>query len=112
MNLLDAALAVLLVTAVAGGWRLGFVARVASWIGALAGVFLVTKFLPDVLRQVGSGPAATRLLIIVGFILLGAAVGGALGEIVGHRLRRAVPPGPARLVDRTGGAFAGAAGML
>ncbi|HEX7167398.1 MAG TPA: MarP family serine protease [Acidimicrobiales bacterium] len=112
MNLLDAALAVLLVTAVAGGWRLGFLARVASWIGALAGVLVVTRFLPDVLRRVGSGPAATRLLIIVGFILLGAAIGGALGEVVGHRLRRAVPPGPARLVDRTGGAFAGAAGML
>ena len=112
MNVLDIVLGVLLVSAVAGGWRLGLIARVASWIGALGGMYLAMRLLPEVVARMGSGPPMTRLLVIVSVILLGAALGGALGEIVGHRLRRVVAPGPARTVDRTLGAVAGAAGIV
>ena len=112
MNLLDVGIIVLIVSATAGGWRLGLIARVASWIGALGGVYLAMRLLPIVIRQMGTGPAVTRVLVIIAGILCGAAVGGALGEVVGHRLRKVVPPGPARFVDRFGGAVAGALGVL
>lgn len=112
MNVLDIVLAILLVSAVAGGWRLGLIARVASWIGALGGMYLAMRLLPEIVSRMGSGPPMTRLLVIVATILLGAALGGALGEIVGHNLRRVVAPGPARTIDRTLGAVAGAAGVV
>ena len=112
MNVLDIVLAILLFSAVAGGWRLGLIARVASWIGALGGMYLAMRLLPEIVARMGSGPPMTRLLVIVATILLGAALGGALGEIVGHHLRRVVAPGPARTIDRTLGAVAGAVGVV
>ncbi|HVM08530.1 MAG TPA: MarP family serine protease [Acidimicrobiales bacterium] len=112
MNVFDIAIAVLVISAVAGGWQLGLIARVASWIGTLGGMYGAMRLLPSIMRTVGSGPAMTRLLVIVAAILLGAAIGGALGEVIGHKLRRVVAPGPARSIDRAGGALAGAVGVL
>ena len=45
MNLLDLLLVGLLVAGVVGGYRLGFVTRVTSWIGLVAG--LVLAIAPD-----------------------------------------------------------------
>lgn len=111
MNALDIVLAVLLVSAVVGGWRLGLIARVASWIGALGGMYLAMRILPEIVARMGTGPPMTRLFVVVAVFLLGAAVGGALGEIVGHRLRKVIAPGPARSVDRSLGAVAGGLGV-
>ena len=112
MNVLDLVLALLVLSAVVGGWRLGFIARVASWAGALGGVYLAMRLLPRIVREMGDGSPLPRLFVIVAGILFGAALGGALGELLGHRLRRVVAPGPARTIDRVGGAIAGAAGIL
>ncbi|HEX4978423.1 MAG TPA: MarP family serine protease [Acidimicrobiales bacterium] len=112
MNLLDLVFAVLLVSAVAGGWRLGLIARVSSWIGALGGLLLATRLLPEVVDRMGSGPPLTRLFVVLSVLLLGATVGGLLGELVGHRLRAVVAPGPARQADHALGAVAGAVGVL
>ena len=112
MNVVDLLLVVIIFTAVIGGWRLGLITRVASWIGALAGMYLAMRVLPTLVAAMGSGPPLTRLFVIIATFLLSAALGGALGEVIGHRLRRLVAPGPARYADRTGGALAGAAGIL
>lgn len=111
MNLLDVILGIALLSALAGGWRVGLVARVASWIGALGGFFLALRLLPIALREVGNVAPSGRLFLTLGVLLVGAAIGGAIGEAIGSALRRAVPP-PARVLDRTGGAFVGVAGLL
>ena len=111
MNLLDAVLALALGSAIAGGYRVGLVARAASWIGALGGFLLALRLLPFVLRRFPTIAPTARLLVTLALLLAGAAVGGALGELVGSALRRAVPA-PARVVDRTGGAFLGAIGLV
>ena len=111
MNLLDVVLAAALLSAVVGGWRVGLVARVASWIGALGGFLLALRLLPLALREVGEVSPTGRLFLTLAVLLIGAALGGAIGEAIGSALRRAVPP-PARVLDRTGGAFVGVAGML
>lgn len=111
MNLLDVVLGVALLSALVGGWRVGLVARVASWIGALGGFLLALQLLPIALREVGGVAPTGRLFLTLGLLLVGAAIGGAIGEAIGSALRRAVPP-PARVLDRTGGAFAGIAGLL
>ena len=111
MNLLDIILAAAVVSALIGGYRVGFLARVASWIGGLGGFLVALRFLPAILRRAGEISSFGRLLITLAVLLLAAAVGGAVGEAIGSNLRRAVPP-PARILDRTGGAVAGIAGIF
>ena len=112
VNLLDVVLALALVSALVGGYRIGLVARVASWIGALGGFLLALRVLPDVLQKAPKNLApAAELFLTLGVLLIGAALGGAVGEMIGSTLRRAVPP-PARIVDRSGGAVAGVVGVL
>ena len=58
MNLLDVLIILFAVSAVIGGFRLGFLARVASWIGLIIGLALGAHFLPDIvdaLRGASSG---------------------------------------------------------
>jgi S1-C subfamily serine protease len=109
--LLDVVLAIALVSALAGGWRVGLIARVASWIGAVGGFLLALRLLPLLLRRIGEVAPTGRLFLTLAVLLFGAAIGGAVGEVVGSTLRRAVPP-PARVLDRSGGAVAGVAGAL
>ena len=111
MNVLDLVLGIALVSALVGGWRVGLVARVASWIGALGGFLLALRLLPIALREIGTMSPTGRLFLTLAVLLVGAAIGGAIGEAIGSALRRAGPP-PARVLDRTGGAFAGVAGLL
>lgn len=112
MNVLDIALALVIVSAIAGGFQLGLIARVASWIGALGGMFLAIRLLPRVIERMGAGPPLPRLVLIIGGILLGAAIGGSIGEFVGRRLRRVVAFGPLKIFDSMGGAAVGAIGVL
>lgn len=107
MNVLDVILVVLLLAALASGYRLGFVARLAIWGGMGAAIVLATFLLPAALRQWGTGGAIARLAVTLVVYGLAIAVGGSLGETIGLRLRRVIPPG-IRIVDRTAGTLAGA----
>ncbi|HUP84603.1 MAG TPA: MarP family serine protease [Acidimicrobiales bacterium] len=111
MNVLDVILGIALFSALVGGYRVGLVARVASWIGALGGFVLALRLLPTALRRVGEVTPTGRLVLTLVVLLVGAAIGGALGEMVGSTLRKAVPP-PARILDRAGGAVVGVVGLL
>lgn len=112
MNLLDLLLVLALVSALIGGYRVGLVARLATWVGALGGFLLGLRLLPIALRRFGDGAALGRLFLTLAVLLVGAAIGGAIGEVIGSSLRRAVPPGPARAADHVGGGLIGLAGML
>lgn len=111
MNLLDVLLGFFLLSAVLGGYRVGLVRRVASWIGALGGFVLALRLLPVALRRFDTIEPTGRLLLTLALLLAGAALGGAIGEVVGGALRRVVPP-PARILDHIGGAFAGGIGLV
>jgi S1-C subfamily serine protease len=112
MNALDLFIVVLAVSAAIGGYRLGFVARSSSWIGMAIGLFLGARLLPWVLDHAGH-LNQTQLLFVAAAVLIGGAfVGQAAGLLVGARLHVVIPPGPARQVDRGGGAAAGLLGVL
>jgi S1-C subfamily serine protease len=112
VNTIDVVLGLVAVSAVVGGWRIGLIARLASWIGGLAGIYLAVRLLPELLREFSAGDAVARLLVVIGAVVMGGAIGGAVGELIGHRLRSVVPPGPARTADHVGGAALGVAGVL
>ncbi len=109
MNLLDIIVVVAAVSAVVGGWRLGFLARAASWIGLGLGLYVAARLLPAAIRTFDGSTPTTRLLVAAVVLIGGAFVGQALGLLAGAQIRRFIAIGPLRLVDR---AVGGAVGLL
>jgi S1-C subfamily serine protease len=112
VNLLDVVVLAALVSAALGGFRVGFLARVASWIGVAVGFYLALRLLPFVLRSFELPTASGRLLVAVTVLIVGTFIGQAIGLVVGHRVRGVLPHGGARTVDRVVGGFAGALSIL
>jgi S1-C subfamily serine protease len=113
VNVLD--LVIVAAAAAAGyfGYRIGFVARVSSWVGLAIGVTLAIAFVDDVLDPLSSQPSQTRLLIALAFFLFLASAGQGLGFAAGIALRRRLPPRAAlHRGDRIGGAVVGVLGVL
>lgn len=112
MNLLDLVIVAAAAAAAAGGWRLGFLARVVSWVGLALGLVVAARFLPAAVRSF-EGPDPTSKLMIAGVVLLGGAfVGQGLGLLIGSSLRKIVPLGPVRIVDSAVGALVGSLGVV
>jgi hypothetical protein len=99
-------------SAAVGGYRIGFVARAASWIGMALGLVLAARLLPSIIRAFEDADQVRLLFVSAGVLIVGAFLGQAVGLIVGGKLKLALPPGPVRMVDRSGGAFAGIVGVL
>jgi S1-C subfamily serine protease len=98
--------------AVVGGWRIGLLARAASWVGMAAGLWLAIRLLPTVTDALGGADPSNRLLVVAGMLVGGAFLGQAAGLLVGAQFHRVLPLGPLRLVDRALGAVAGVVGVL
>jgi S1-C subfamily serine protease len=90
---------------------MGFLARVASWIGLAAGIYGAARLAPVVLDHYRGGPPETRLLVILGVILIVSTAGASLGAVAGHSIRQLIPPGTGlRTADRAAGGVIGALG--
>lgn len=100
------------VGAALGGYQLGFVTRVASWIGMALGVAVGAILLAPVLRALDSASSAQLLFVTLGVLLGTAVIGQALGLLVGGRLHATFPGASVRRADRTAGAAAGVVGVV
>ena len=107
MSPLDLMLIGLAIVAVVGGFRIGFLARVASWLGLVVGFYIAVRLTPTVLHRFDPDEAPVRLLIVAAVLVSGAFLGQALGLLAGGQLRRVLPFGGIRTVDRVAGGFAG-----
>lgn len=112
MNQLDVVVCIAVGAAALGGWRLGFLARVFSWLGLGVGLYLGSRVVPTAMAAMNDPDQTTRLVLAVVVILGGAFVGQALGLMAGMRIHRVLPLGPIRLVDRSVGGVLGAVGVL
>jgi S1-C subfamily serine protease len=112
VDLLDLLIVVLAVSAVIGGFRLGFVARAASWIGLVLGLAIAAHFLPDIVDALRGSPSGNKLLIVAATLIGAGFVGQALGLLAGSSFHARIPMGPLRKVDRVVGAVAGALGVI
>lgn len=112
MSLLDLLLAVAILLAVIGGYRLGFITRVLSWVGLAAGLGLAVWLLPRFLDQLDSSNRTLVLLLSIGLLLIGATIGQALGFVVGGRLTPRRRDGAFGVTDRVLGGMAGFAGVI
>jgi S1-C subfamily serine protease len=101
-----------LVSAAVGGYRIGFMTRVASWVVMAVGIVLAARSLPPILRALEGSDEITLLLVAIGTLLAGAFLGQAIGLVLGSKLHLALPLGPARVADRAAGTVAGVVGVL
>lgn len=112
MNALDVLVVLFALSAGVAAWRLGFVARAASWIGMVAGVYLAARILPAALDRLDSASETQSFFTVIALLVGGGFLGQAVGLLVGGRLRVAIPEGSARQVDKTVGAVAGVVGVF
>lgn len=107
MNPVDLLLLGLLIGAVLGGLRAGFVHRVLAWSGLAVGVLLATRSVPLALRIVDGGEPHMRLAVGVMMLLLTVVGCSVLFSSVGRRARARVDAGSLSGLDRAAGAIAG-----
>ncbi len=112
MNAFDLGILVAAALAALGGWRIGFLARVFSWLGLGAGLYLAVRFLPNIVTFVHLSGSVPRVALAIVVLLAGAFVGQAVGLILGGRLHSVLPFGGVRTVDRAVGSLLGVAGVL
>jgi S1-C subfamily serine protease len=108
VNTLDVGLALVLVVAVLGGLRVGFVARALTWIGLAAGALAASFTVPLVLGILEAERANIRFFAGVGILALTVAVCTSVFQSVGTRLRAGMGTSPLSRVDRALGGLAGA----
>ncbi len=111
-DLLDLIICAVALSAAVGGFRLGFLARVVSWIGLALGVVVGAKLLPPVINSFRDTDPAGKLLVAALVVLGAAFVGQAIGLVIGARAHRFIPIGPLRTVDDAVGAAVGLLGVL
>jgi S1-C subfamily serine protease len=113
VNLLDAVIGVLLVTAAVGGYRLGFVARAVSWLLTAVGLYVAARVLPNVVERADEPSGRNDLLLVAAAMLVaGAFLGQVIGLVLGNRLNLAIRSAKARRADAVAGAAAGVVGVM
>lgn len=113
MNLLDLLIILSVASAVVGGYRLGFLARITSWAGLGIGIFVGVQFLPNVVEYFEDADSGVRVLAAIAFLLASGMLGQGLGLAVGAALHATLRVGPGlRQYDRVAGAGLGAIGIL
>jgi S1-C subfamily serine protease len=112
VNALDIGILVVVALAMLGGWRLGFFARVFSWVGLGAGLYLTVRFMPKIVNFFGVSGSVSRIAVAIAVLVGGAFAGQAIGMMIGSRVHAVLPFGGARVLDRAVGAFVGALGVF
>ena len=112
MNVLDLLIIVAAVSAGIGGYRLGLLARAASWIGLALGLAIAARVLPTLIEQFQGSDSGSRLLVAAGVLMGGAFIGQGIGLLVGSHVLRFIPHGPLRQFDKGAGGLVGILGVL
>ncbi len=112
MDLLDLLIVLVALIAAVGGYRLGFIGRVISWLGLAVGLYIAVRFLPSIVVRLHSSSPGTLLTVAVLVLVGGAMIGQGVGLIVGSQIHHVLPWGPLKTIDRTVGAAVGALGVF
>ena len=111
-NVLDAALALLLVAALLRGWRRGAVLQIGGFAGLALGLFTGAWAAARIAGLVVSGPGPGAGVLTLGVLLVALVLGQAVGVGTGLRLRRVAHRSGVARVDRAAGVGVGGAGFL
>jgi S1-C subfamily serine protease len=112
MDGLDIIIFAAAVMAAVGGYRLGFVGRVISWLGLAVGFYVAIRILPSIAVGLNTASPSTLVIVAVAILVGGAMIGQAVGLLAGARLHGFLPPGPVRTADRAVGGVVGVVGIV
>lgn len=112
MNGLDLVLLLLTFFALVGGWRLGFLRRLAGWLGVAAGLAVGLLAAPSIVGWFQLDSDLGVLLVGTAVLVLFATVGQGVGAVIGARLRHGVESDHARYLDAAGGGVLGVVGVV
>lgn len=113
MNGFDLLLLLLAVAAAVGGWRIGFLRRLATWLGAGVGLALAIALAPLVIGWFDLRSDQLLLLATTALLVLFASIGQAVGAVIGARLHHGVVDRRSvRSVDAAGGSLLGVIGVV
>lgn len=112
MTVVDALLAVLLLSSAVAGWRTGLLVRAASWVGLALGLLGSVLTVPFVLDVAAPRTSSSRLLAVVATVALSIGVASTLSGAVGAWLRRAAQDQGLRRADQVAGVAGGLLGAL
>jgi S1-C subfamily serine protease len=112
VNLLDVMILAILVSSVAGGYRIGLVEGATAWVLLAQGLVAVTLLLPAIDRAFApTNPGSA--LAVEALLFVSAGFGGCFaGRWMGQRFRRALVPPALAGRDRVAGAVAGPVAVL
>jgi S1-C subfamily serine protease len=102
MSVLDPVLLALLVLSAVAGYRRGAILQVFGLVGVALGVLVGVLLAPGLADL--SAERLTRGAIVLGTVLIAAAIGNSLGWLVGTRVKRRAERDPAARVDAAAGA--------
>jgi S1-C subfamily serine protease len=108
MNALDVGLALLVLVAVSGGLRVGFVARALTWVGLAAGAVAASFTVPLALGALEAERANVRFIAGLVVLAVTVAVCTSVLQGIGARLRAGMGSSPLSRIDRVLGGVAGA----
>jgi len=112
VNLFDLIFLALAVAGGVGGYRLGFVTRVVSWVAMLVGLFVAVRILPWLLGFVPPQSNGWALIIAVSVVLALTLGAQGIGLAAGNRIRPLRKDGTVAVADRILGAVAGVVGVV
>ena len=112
MNLLDVALIAVLISAVAGGHRIGLVEGATAWLLLAQGLVAATLALPAIDRTFGATQPGTALALEAALFVSAGFAACYAGRWMGARFRAALVPPEAVDRDRVAGAVAGPVAAL
>ncbi|HEV2758432.1 MAG TPA: MarP family serine protease [Acidimicrobiales bacterium] len=104
--MLDLVIAVLVVTSIIGGWRLGLLTGATSWVLLVQALVLATMLLPPIATTLGGEDPGIRLLVAALLFITAGFGGQRAGIVLGRHFRRSMLPeeGPSRRWDKVAGA--------
>ena len=107
VNLVDLLIAVLVVTALVGGVRVGLITRALTWFGVAIGIVLATRTVPFALSFMTGFAAMTRFVLAVVVLALTAALCASVFGSIGRRLRHGLGDSVFARIDRVAGGVVG-----
>ena len=104
--MLDLVVAILMVTSIGGGWRLGLLTGATSWVLLVQSLVVATMILPPVATSLGGEDPGVRLIVAALLFLTVGFAGQRAGIVLGRVFRRSMLPedGPSRRWDKVAGA--------
>jgi S1-C subfamily serine protease len=112
VNILDVFLVLMAISAAVGGYRLGLLAKLISWLGLVVGVLVGIAVLPNLLGRLEDASQPSLVLVAVATLLGAGLLGQGLALTLGSKLNIEVPAGAPRQIDRGVGAVAGCFSVL